>query len=359
MLFVNSIPTNIGASSGTRLDRIYASLVAALIGDAMGSATEQLTPAEVQRRFGRLEHFVVPGEGTFAAGRKPGLLTDDGAQLIGMAQLLVEKSGHITPRDVADVILSWAEDPELLRRFAGPSTRKAITALREGKTPEEAGAPDPTANDFRSTNGAAMKVAAVGLAFPGDIDRAVEAAGTMCVPTHNSDIAFAGAGAIGAAVSAAVAGGKTLEEVAEAAIAGARLGLSLGKLRAVQVPGPSVAARIEVARDIALGSHLSASDRITRLNDVIGGGLPIAEAVPLAVGIFLATGGDPMATVFEAVNLGNDSDTVATMAGAVAGAYAGSANLDASVVATLLEANEIDLMKLARQLDDLHPGEAR
>jgi len=319
----------------------------------MGSATEQLTPAEVQARFGRVTSFQQAGEGTFAAGRTPGLLTDDGAQLVGIARLLVEQNGHVTPRHVADVILKWAEDPELLRRFAGPSTRKAIAALREGRTPEEAGAPEPTANDFRSTNGSAMKVAAAGLAFPFDIKRAVETAATICVPTHNSDIAFAGAGAVAAAVASAARGGLRLSHVAEAAIDGACLGLELGRERSHQVPGPSIAARIEVARDIAFDFGKTQEERILRLNDVIGGGLPVAEAVPLAIGLFLATGGDPMRTIIEAVNLGNDSDTVATIAGAIAGAFSGSYGLDSRLVETLVSANEIDVAALAGDLVSL------
>lgn len=319
----------------------------------MGSATEQLTPAEVRARFGRLMSFRQPGDGTFASGRTPGLLTDDGAQLVGMAHLLVEHKGRITARHVADVVLKWAEDPELLRRFAGPSTRKAIAALREGRTPEEAGAPEPTANDFRSTNGSAMKVAAAGLAFPFDIKRAVETAAIICVPTHNSDIAFSGAGAVGAAVAAAVRGGLTLSDVAEAAIDGARLGLALGKERSHQVPGPSIAARIEVARDISFLTGKTQEERILRLNDVIGGGLPVAEAVPLAIGLFLTTGGDPMRTVIEAVNLGNDSDTVATIAGAIAGAFSGSGGLDSRLVGTLVSANAIDVAGLAADLVSL------
>lgn len=338
-----------GAPLGARLDRTFASLAAALIGDAMGSATEMLTPTEVRRRFGYIRSFQVPGTGTFANGRKPGQLTDDGAQLIGMARLLARTGGAFTAADVAKVILDWAADPELLRRFAGPSSRKAIHLLKDGHPPEKAGAPEPVANDLRSSNGAAMKVAACGLAFPFDGARAVEAATTMCVPTHNSDIAFAGAGAVAAAVAAACAGNASPIAVAEAGIRGAALGRTIGREHAHEVPGPSVAARIEVAIEIA-ERPTAIDSRIQRLNDVIGGGLPVAETVPFAIGLFVANGGDPMGTILSAVNLGNDSDTVATIAGAIAGAWAGSASLDTTLVAEVSAANDLRLASLAREL---------
>lgn len=56
----------------------------------------------------------------------------------------------------------------------------------------------------------------------------------------------------------------------------------------------------------------------------IGAGLHVAEAIPSAFGIFAAYNGDAMGSIIGAVNVGYDTDTVATMSGALAGALNGA-----------------------------------
>jgi ADP-ribosylglycohydrolase len=307
----------------------------------MGSATEMLTAGQICERFGYVTGFLAPGEDTFAVGRAAGQLTDDGLLTIALLDELAANNGAITADRTAALLLEWADDPEVFDRFAGPSSRKAILALRQGQRPELAGAPDPMANDLRISNGAAMKVAPAGWTHPGEPGLAVDLACVICVPTHNTNIAFAGAGAVAAAVAAASAGAARAD-VLEAALAGARSGDQVGLRRAVEVPGPSVEARIELALRI-VDQDAPPTDRLADLASVIGSGLPITEAVPMAIGLVALFGDDPMELIRRSVNLGGDTDTVAAIAGAISGTMAGLGALDAGLVAQVEEANGIDI----------------
>jgi len=332
-------------------NHIVGGIAGALIGDAMGAATEGMTPEKIKAQFGgRVVTFFAPPEGTFAAGRKPGELTDDSTQMLEMLQAEIETRGQLTPQAVADHLLKWAQNEVLFGRFAGPSTRKALKLLMEGKSPTETGFPT-TPLDMIS-NGAAMKVSPIGLAHPGNPDAAIRDAITMCIPTHNTDVAYAGAAAVAAAVSIAVIPQATFLAVVDAALYGAKEGYRIGKAQAQIIPSPSVVERIRLAIEIA-SAESEFDVACLRLGNVIGCGLPIIEAVPVAIGLFLASRGDPNSAIFGAVNLGGDADTVATITGAIAGAYAGIDRFQPNLVGQIEAVNHIQLAGIARQLMDL------
>ena len=333
------------------LQHISGGLANALIGDSMGSATEGMTPDEIQEKYaGRVTDFKAPPSGTFAAGRIPGQLTDDSTQMLEMLEAMVECHGLLTAQAVAVHLLRWAKNEELFGRFAGPSTRKAIQLLREGKDPSETGYPI-TPLDMVS-NGAAMKVAPVGLAHPGDLDAAVRDATTMCIPTHNTDVAYSAAAAAAAGIADAVQPGATLLSVIDAAIYGAHQGYAIGKVRARVASSPSVVERIKLAVQIA--SSESDYDTACRvLGERVGCGLPIVETVPVAFGLFLASRGDPNLAVQGAVNLGGDADSVATIAGAISGAFSGINCINPALVRTIEKVNRLQIEAYAQKLVDL------
>jgi ADP-ribosylglycohydrolase len=331
------------------IDRVSGGLYGGIIGDAMGAATEMLTPRQIQERYGWVDRLLAPEKGTFAAGRNAGMVTDDSGITLAIVEQLIASGGQLTPEDSARALLAWADDAECFSRFAGPSTKRAIEALRSGATPEAAGAPSPMDNDLRVSNGAAMKAAPAGYANIGRPEEAVHAAAAICIPTHNTDIAFSGAGAIAAAVAVACSAAASLEEVIDASIWGAECGLQIGGTRAHEVPGPSIAARIELAVELAHRENDRRAN-IELLGRTIGAGIAVAEAVPLAIGLVSACKGDPAATIEAAVNLGDDSDTTATIAGCVAGSFAGASSIALELREGVSSANNLDVASLARSL---------
>jgi len=84
------------------------------------------------------------------------------------------------------------------------------------------------------------------------------------------------------------------------------------------------------------------------MHDVIGCGLHIAEAVPAAFGFLVAARGDTMRSIFCGVNAGNDTDTVASIVGAIAGTLNGVQSMPAGYLDEIEAKNKMDLRGLAR-----------
>lgn len=83
------------------------------------------------------------------------------------------------------------------------------------------------------------------------------------------------------------------------------------------------------------------------LADVVGAGLSANEAVPCVFGILAACGGEPLAAIRMGVNIGNDTDTVATMVGAIVGAMYGPEIFPAQWLEQITQANALDIPAVA------------
>ena len=102
-----------------------------------------------------------------------------------------------------NALLDWERDVKARGSYdlLGPSTKRAIDAINDGVPPEEAGRGG-------DTNGAAMRIAPVGIMMPLEpLDALVAKVAETCRATHNTSIAIASAAAVAAAVSRGVAGG--------------------------------------------------------------------------------------------------------------------------------------------------------
>lgn len=327
-------------------DRILGALIGAAAGDAMGAATEMKTTEQIEALFGGwVREFLAPPADTFARGRQAGQITDDFSLACYLMEAVIRHQGEVTSEMAREALLDWAAVDAFFIPFAGPTTRASILQLK-GEAPAQS-SNEPPNHNAKATNGAAMKIFPMGLLYPGDPGRAIEAAVTVSLPTHNTHLAISGACAIAAAVSVA-AGSGTLEEVLEASRYGAEKGALLGRKHGLTVAGPSVEKRIPLAVQLAQEApDLPAA--MESLSDLIGTGIHAAEAVPAAIGLLAATKGDPVEGIVAGVNIGNDTDTIATMVGAVAGAIKGSAALPSEWLPFLNRQNELDLADLARR----------
>lgn len=341
-------------ASFTKLeDRILGSLSAGVVADALGAPTEQRSIREIRNLFGgRVETFFAPpADSPYAKGRKAAQYTDDSSQMIMLAEALVRGGGEITPREMADILLTWSQDPQYYPHFAGPSTQRAVEALREGADPATLGAQGREATTGAS-NGGAMRVAPAGLVNPGNVAGAVRTAAVTCQPSHFTSIGVSGAGAIAAAVAVALRDDATVLDVVRAALEGAELGHEIGATHGREVAGALVAKRIELAVHIASTSR-TLDQAIEEIAFTVGTGLHTSEAVPAAIGFFVAAAGDPWKAAIAAANAGDDSDTVGCMSASIAGAYTGSAGVPADKLSAVLAANELDLRALAHGLAEV------
>ncbi len=329
------------------LDRVRGGLYGQALGDAWAMPA-LLTPQDTWQRYGGWITEFLPGpeDHPFHAGLAPGRVTDDTEQAFALAEAILE-AGQVTSQAVAQALLRWYRRVDGDRcPFIGPSTRRAIQAIQAGRALEEAGR-------FGDTNGAAMRIAPVGLIHPGDVDGAVQDAYRACVPTHHTDVAVSGAAAVAGAIAAGMVPGATLEEMVQAGMEAAAQGRALGP----RWMGPSVARRIQMAVEIAQGPG-PIRERIQELYDVVGTTLAIPESVPAAFGVLVLAQGDPRQTAVYAAALSGDADTIGAMACAMAGAWRGAAAIPAQVLESLRQANpELDFEGMAQGLMEMRASQ--
>ena len=196
-----------------------------------------------------------------------------------------------------------------------------------------------------------MKISPAGLVSGGDVDRAIQNAIAICMPTHANSTSLAGACAVAAAIAKSLQDNVTLKDIYEAGIYGAGAGEAKGIAMGKRLANPSVPKRIILALEIAEKYKGNTERCMKELTDLIGSGLSAAEAVPCAFGLIKVTDGDAMESIIGGVNIGNDTDTIATITGSIIGTYRGSDVFPVSYRELIEQANGYDLRKLAEDLE--------
>lgn len=325
--------------------RSLAALQGLALGDALGMPTQSMSRERIQADHGRIGGLVAAGpHQQIAAGMPAGSVTDDTEQAVLLARLLIDGGGTVRPAAFAAELLSWERAMEARGSLdlLGPSTRAALQRLQDGMPPEEAGR-------FGATNGAAMRIAPVGIAVPVEpLGEFVDAVAGVSTLTHNTGIGIASAAAVGAAVSAGIDGADTPEAL-EVAVAAAREGGRRGHW----VAGGDIAERLAWAIPFLLG--LSDDEQDDALAQVIGTSVAAQESVVAALALVAVTvenregaHPDPDAawdTLCRAAGLGGDTDTIAAMAGAVLGAT-GATDWPRTALDTVRRVNALDFERL-------------
>lgn len=324
--------------------KVLGSIVGAAVGDAMGAATETRSAEIIKEDFGGyVEDIITPPADCFARGREAGVVTDDFSLAYFTAWELAKSGGVVDEQLAKRAVLTWADHPEFYH-FAGPTTKAAVERMR-GQVVENKNA-YVNCDNSKSTNGSGMKIFAAGLINPGHIDKAIQDSVTLCMPTHHNNIAISGGAAIAAAVSRAMDPGATLDDVLVAGIYGAQKGFEIGSRVADRLAGPSVEKRIKLA--VKIGKEgLPWETAMLKLRDIVGAGLSAAESIPCVFGILAACPGDAMSAIKMGVNIGDDTDTVATMVGGIAGALYGISNIPERYIDLIDRVNGFDLRDLA------------
>jgi ADP-ribosylglycohydrolase len=317
----------------TARDRALGALTGLAVGDALGMPTQSMSRAAIAAAYGPVTGLLTAvAEQPIAPSMPAGSITDDTEQAILLARLLIDGHGTVEPNVFAEALLGWEAD--MVRRgsadLLGPSTKLALSRLQDGVPAEEAGRTG-------TTNGAAMRVAPVGIATPsGNLHTLVDAVAATARVTHNTSLGIAAAAAVAAAVSAGV-DGASLPEALDAAERAAVVGGERGHW----APGGEIAARVHWARGWVRGmAHDAVADAVAR---VIGTSVASQESVVAAFALAEAMGDDPPAALRLAAGLGGDTDTVAAICGAMLGAVHGVGAFRPDVVDTVLTVNSLEL----------------
>lgn len=327
--------------------KILGGLLGAAAGDAMGAATETRTRKQIEEKFGGyVTDFLAPPADTFARGSKAGQVTDD----FSVAYMTVKEAlaqGKLDDETALAGLLKWADIPEFFERFAGPTTRASVRALKGEDVDSQVFV--PCNENRRASNGAAMKSSPIALLSGGDIDKAIDYSIIAGKLTHNNNIALSGAAAIAAATAAAMKDGASLFDVVEASLYGAAKGDKIGRQIGQTLAGASVETRIRWAVNIAMNAK-NLDEAIDEIEDNIGSGLMTVEAVPAVIGLCVAAKGNPVDGICAAVNIGDDTDTVATMVGGILGTLNGADAFPEHYFKVIEQANGFRLDALAEQM---------
>jgi len=337
-------------------------LAGAAVGDALGGATEGWSPAQIRERHGGPVRGIV---GPFLADwrtarpaspyhKGDGHVTDDTLMTNLLVRVYADKRDHLDAYDVAERLVPlingevvWIPELEretvpLIRLFL--AEKWLVTRLQYGHAdPREAGVGNVV------NCGAAMYSAPIGIANAANpaaaYAEAIEVAGA-----HQSSYGREAAGVFAAAVAAAFRPGATVaglvdtalelahdgtkaaieavcERAAELAEAGVACDDAYEPLRAAMEPFDTVGPQY---RDPGLGAR-----RPSRLHSI--------EELPLALGMLVLADGDFTNAVLGGVNYGRDSDSIATMAGALSGALHGVDAVPAEWRETVGSASRLDL----------------
>lgn len=305
-------------------------LTAYAAGDALGMPTEFMTRGEIRARFSALvPGLLEPAQSKNHANLPYASVTDDTEQVLALCRLY-RANGHVDARETAERLLLWAEETHAEeKRYIGPSSLRALNAIRAG---------EPVANAGRggTTCGGVMRSPAAVLwrAHETDTDLADDV--FRCLQcTHNTSEAMEAAGAYAFGLRAAMNGG-TRREIFREALRGGGI---LGKYAPQYGCAPSSVTRIE--RFYSLAATHTPEHMLDELYAVYGTGLPSADVCGAAFAIFFSARDDVWKAIRMGASVGGDTDTIAALAGALCSAYAGGHNIPQAVVRAIFSANAI------------------
>jgi ADP-ribosylglycohydrolase len=287
----------------TIADRIVGCLQGIATGDAVGKQAEMLSHEDVRRWY---PHGIRGFEGTpgaiiprYAGNSKRewriGETTDDTERTIAVARAIIA-DGHVSHAGIGREMLKC-------RKCVHPGV-KSLWEFHQAGDPARIS----TAHDGC---GAAIRVAPVGIFYRSSaLTELVNGAREASISTHGGCLAIAAAAATATAVSAAIDGAPSEQVLGLAERAAAQV-----ESRCPDASAPAMANAIRTIHD-----NLACLP-VIRAEDVATGCFPNGPLtiVPLALGLATVLQSAEEAILLSA-NVGGDSDSVASIAGAILGA---------------------------------------
>lgn len=333
-------------SPGRLFDAIYGCLLGGAVGDAMGGATEMMSYQMIERVFGWIDALQPRGAtvetARFEPGAPAGRVTDDTRLRNLLCSTIIRVGGRVTADDWAE---TWLADME--GWFFTPVVNAYHKVFARDARPREAG------RGNMGSNSTAMSIAPVGLINACDPRQAALDAYDVAGLVHDG-YARDAACAVAAAVAEAVRPAASVDSIVQAGcrylaagndIAG-RIERAVALARATARYEPFRAAFYESMLLPWPQSGLSGS----RPRDGFYDTAEPRETVPAAFALFALAGGAVRESLLYGANFGRDADTLASIAGSIAGAFQGARAIPHDWIAQVEAANPISQRTLAEGL---------
>ena len=278
-------------------DKFRGAILGCFLGDAFGAGFEGMSPDGAISRLSTLSE------------KFPRTYTDDTDMTLALAESIVE-SGKVDSEDIADKFSQLCD----LTRGYGIGTIKAVHALRGGTAWHQVSRVVFEKGSFG--NGAAMRVSPVGLFYHHDLEVLRRAATDQANITHTHPL-----GQWGAVMQASSVGLAVLQDPRKPL----KKEEILIELREILWPGPVEYQKAlnEIENIFARGKRIEGREIARRL----GNRIEAHRSVPSASYLALAYSPDFQDAIRAAISLGGDTDTIAGMVGAIAGAHVGERGL--------------------------------
>jgi len=279
-------------------DRFEGCLLGLAVGDALGGRFEAQSSEAVRSRFPFVEALIAYPQDEI-------WYTDDTQMAIGLAEALIERGEVVEESLCRAFVANYTPS-----RGYGRGARMVLGAMEEDRDHRKIAEEYFPGGSFG--NGAAMRVAPVGLLFRDDHGRLWEQARLSSLPTHTHPFGIEGAQLLALAVALCSAADRFDREAFFARLLAAceseEYRTKMGQ-----------AARVRSPDDLA----------------VIGNRIEAIHSAPTAIASFALTPDSFESIIGNVILMGGDTDTLAAMAGALSGAYLGAARLPARLVGLL------------------------
>lgn len=320
--------------------RIWGVLAGGALGDSMGMPTECWSQKKIREKYpnGIKELLHSDNTGLFKRNLESGSVTDDTINTLFVLEMIVKNKGKIDVNVYLQELIEWINNSELSSYVSGPSTVKAVEKINSGVPIEKAGVSG-------TTNGAAMKIAPVGLISDyRKMNQLVKNVWNICLPTHNTKIAVQGASMVAACISYVVQGGKSIENLWKVGLEA----LNCSKDYGYDFPCASLEYRLKIAKEI-VDSEKDDNIVLERLYDEVGSGVEIIETIPCVFALIQLADGNPVKVAQYSAAIGWDTDTIGAISTAICGGMYPE-KLPQEMIKQIESVNRIDFSKLTRDI---------
>lgn len=300
--------------------RFVGCLLGLAVGDALGGCFEGHTSGGIVGRYINRRVLLE------SPPRAPLYYTDDTQMAIGVAEALLQDHAIVEATLCRAFISNFQPN-----RGYGRGARVVLGAMEDGKDYKAVAENHFPGGSYG--NGAAMRVAPVGMFFHHDLNQVWQQARLSAVPTHVHPLGIEGAQILATAVALCLRMPQWdrhafFEQLLSRCVSGV------------------FRAKLEMAASVQ-----GESDLIP-----LGNGIEAHESVATAIACFTLAPNDYWEVISSAIFLGGDTDTIAAMAGSLSGAFLGVDAIPMNLIALLEETpkGREYIVDLARSLAASH-----